>query len=70
MTKLLNRGNLYCIVRTNYDYENTTMTICGGFSELSEADDAKGMFEQQWRDKVGDMRNVEFDIQLTTYYGK
>ena len=70
MTKLLNRGSVFVVTRTLYDYGNTVTVVLGVFSELDEADDYKGMCEQQWKEKVGHLKNVEFDIQLTTYYGK
>lgn len=71
--KLLNRGNAFVLVRHNLDtcyHSNFPSTTVGVFSELEDADDYKGMCEQQWIDKVGNLDSVEFEIQLTTYYGK
>lgn len=70
MTKLLNRGNVFVVVRSFTDApEPYNPTAVGVFSELDEADDYKGMCEQQWKERYG-VVNVVFDIQLTTYYGK
>lgn len=71
--KLLNRGNAYVVVRHNLDtcyHAHFPSAAVGVFSEVDEADDYKGMCEQQWKDKVGHLKDVEFEVQLTTYYGK
>jgi hypothetical protein len=71
MTKLLNRGNVFVVMRHTLGWGGISDgTSLGVFSELDEADDYKGMCEQQWRDKVGHLHEVEFSIQMTTYYGK
>lgn len=67
MSKLLNRGKVFVIVR--YIIGKAPISI-GVFSELSEADDYKGMCEQQWKEQVGHLEDIEFEIQMTTYYGK
>lgn len=69
-TKLLNRGSLFVVVRHDISKGFNSGIAVGGFSELSDADDYKGMSEQQWKERVGDLDGVEFEIQLTTYYGK
>jgi hypothetical protein len=71
MSKLLNRGNVFVVVRNSFGYtEYSRSASCGVFSELEEADDYKGMCEQQWKEKVGHLDDVEFEVQLTTYYGR
>lgn len=65
-----NRANLYLVQRINYDWENTTYTIVGGFPELDAADDYKDACKQEWLDKVGNLYNTEFKIVLTTFYEK
>lgn len=71
MTKLLNRGNVFVVVRNTFGYsEYNASHVIGVFSEMDEADDYKGMCEQQWKEKVGDLDNVNFDVQMSTYYGK
>lgn len=68
MTKLLNRGNVFVVTRQGgYGFDSA---VCGVFSELQEADDYVGMCEQQWKEKVGDLKGVMFSIQISTYYGK
>jgi hypothetical protein len=68
MTKLLNRGNVFVVVR--HVYEGVETHVVGVFSELEEADDYRGVCEQQWREKVGGLDYVSFEVQMTTYYGK
>lgn len=68
--KLLNRGNVFVIVRHDVSKGWNSTTACGAFSELNEAEDYKGVCEQQWTERVGDLEGVEFEIQLTTYYGR
>jgi hypothetical protein len=41
----------------------------GVFANLEEADDYKGMCEQQWKERIGHLDGIEFEVQLTTYYG-
>lgn len=68
MTKRLNRGNVFVVLRD--DTRGTYgPAVVGVFYNLEDADDYKGMCEQQWIDKVGSLDGVEFDIQLTTFYG-
>lgn len=61
---------MFVVVRHDITRGWNSGVACGSFSELSDADDYKGMAEQQWFEKVGDLDGVEFEIQLTTYYGK
>lgn len=64
--KLSNRGNLYLVQRYHgYEFQTT----CGAFSDLEAADEAAGMFRQQWIDKVGDDKGVRFIVDMTTFYG-
>lgn len=67
MSKLLNRGNVFVVVRVHPTH---APSACGVFSELEDADDYRGACEQQWLDKIGNLAGVSFEIQLTTYYGK
>lgn len=70
MSKLLNRGNIFIVTRNQFGYaEYQRSAVVGAFSNLDDADDYKGACEQQWIDKVGSLNDVEFEIQLTTYYG-
>lgn len=67
MTKLLNRGNVFVVVR---DDRMHGPAVCGVFADVDEADDYKGMCEQQWKERVGHLDGLTFEVQLTTYYGK
>lgn len=70
MTKLLNRGSVFVVVRNQFGYsEYQRSAVVGVFGDLGDADDYKGMCEQQWIDKMGNLNDIEFEIQLTTYYG-
>lgn len=70
MTKRLNRGNVFVVVRNSFGYsEYQASVVVGVFANLEDADDYKGTCEQQWIDKVGSLNDIEFDIQLTTFYG-
>jgi hypothetical protein len=73
MTKLLNRGNVFVVVRSEQpdfgDNLHSRPAAVGVFADMDEADDYKGMCEQQWRDRCGSLDGIEFEVQLTTYYG-
>ena len=64
-----NRANLYLVVRETYDYSNSDKAVLGAFSDCEEADNFKDACQQEWLDKVGDLKNVDFEVELTTYYG-
>lgn len=66
MTKLLNRGNIFVVVRVS----NPHTHVLGVFSDMDEADDYRGAMEQKWLEKVGVVEGVEFQVQMTTYYGR
>jgi hypothetical protein len=67
MTKLKNRGNMFVVVRQQWN--GIGCHVVGTFSNMDDADDYKGTCEQQWLDKMGSLHGVEFEVQLTTYYG-
>lgn len=69
MIKLKNRGNLFVVIRHDLQGSWNSSTACAAFADLDDADDYKGACEQEWRERVGDLEGVDFDIQLTTYYG-
>jgi hypothetical protein len=68
MTKLLNRGNVFTVVRIGWQGVPAPAVV-GVFANLEEADDYKGMCEQQWKERIGHLDGIEFEVQLTTYYG-
>jgi hypothetical protein len=64
-----NRANLYLVVRTVFNYEDTTMVVIGGFSEWEDADNFKDECRQEWFDKTGSLVGVDFGVEMTTFYG-
>lgn len=69
LTKLLNNGNIYVVVRNHFEYsEYHASAVCGVCKSLERADEFKGVCEQQWLDRVGNLDGVEFDIQLSVLY--
>lgn len=71
MSKLLNRGNMFVVIRTTMDVTGAwaNPAVVGAFTDMDQADDYRGACEQQWLDKVGNVKHVNFEVQLTTYYG-
>jgi hypothetical protein len=70
MTKLKNRGNMFVVVRQHFGAAlGGSAAVCGSFSDMDDADDYKGACEQRWLERVGTLDGVEFEVQLTTYYG-
>lgn len=69
--KLANKGNIFLVVRRTLDVTGiwANAVNIGAFSHLEDADEACGMWKQQWVDKVGHDKYVLFEVELTTFYG-
>lgn len=61
------RSNLYLVERL--DRRSGQSSICGGFSELEEADNFRDGCEQEWKDKHPDDVTIMFGVIVTTFYG-
>jgi len=59
-----NKTNLYIVVR---HYANNT-SIIGGFSDWEAADNFREACQQEWKDLGATEKDVQFDVELTTYY--
>ena len=59
-----NKTNLYLVVR--HCVGNTS--VIGGFSEYEAADNFKDACQQEWKDLGATEKDVQFDVELTTYY--
>lgn len=65
MSKLKNRGNAYVVVR----HLPKGTDVVAVFSDLGQADDYRDSCYQAWLDRVGTAAQVEFEVQLSTFYG-
>lgn len=59
------KNNLFVVER----WMDGGSVLVGGASSMERADEVKEMFEQQWKDAVGNLEGVSFDIAITTFYG-
>lgn len=59
-----NRANLYVVTR-NYLGNDS---IIAGFSEWEVADTFREACQQEWKDLGATEKDVQFEVQLTTFY--
>ncbi len=64
-----NRANLYIVVRLDYGPDNIDRIVLGGFSVDTDADDYCGVCKQEWLEKTGSLKDTDFEVELTTFYG-
>lgn len=63
-----NRASVYLVERTNFDYENSESVVVGVFRTAEGADNFKDACSQEWLDRVGSLKDVEFSAYASTFY--
>lgn len=60
-----NRANVFAVVREQV----TGSSVLGVFPDFEEANDFRYACEQEWLEKIGELRGYVFSTQLSTFYG-
>ena len=65
------RESVFVVVRMTLDVTGAwaNPVICGVFPHYNDATDYAGACYQEWIDKGAPIEHVNFDVQLTTFYG-
>lgn len=66
-----NRESVFVVVRQTLDVTGAwcNPVVCGVYLQYTDATDYAGSCYQEWVDKGAPIEHVNFEVQLSTFYG-